>query len=142
MIVVNVSKHLRSLMGVQIWYALPSYPGGHIQVDLWLFTSQIALIPHWLSYTHGSLHFWLIHASVLEQSVSTVHSGLHWTYGSPCNPGGQLQIHLSPDVLVIAFNPHGLGSHGSDTVGSMGGGRLHSIRALPMYPGRQEQSGE
>lgn len=61
--------------------AFPSIPLGHLHIETWLKTSQMALIPHVPG--QGSTHLFLRQALSLGQSEFKTHSGRHSTYGSP-----------------------------------------------------------
>ena len=51
-----------------------SYPGGHVQIALWLFTEQLAGLEHgFLGTTQGLIQSSFRHASKDEQSLLSVH---------------------------------------------------------------------
>lgn len=64
-----------------LWYGSPEYPTGHVHVGRWLTTVQIAIGPHVPG--HGSWHLLRIQDLLGTQSVLTVHSGRHPSYGFP-----------------------------------------------------------
>lgn len=61
--------------------AFPVNPFGHEHIGKWLYTLQIASVPHVLK--HGSTHFFFTQAFSWGQSLLSKHSGLHPKYGSP-----------------------------------------------------------
>lgn len=104
----------------------PSYPVGQLQLGMWLTTKHSAPCPHVPG--QGSIHFKFLHALLGEQSVFSVHSGLHAMSGSPWYRGKHLQIPLSHSV----FCPQGDGLHGSGTKTSGGTILVHSVNASPV----------
>ena len=93
--------------------AFPVYPGGQVQVGMWLKTRHLALVPQ--VPEQGSTHLFPAHAALLEQSELRMHSGRQPLYGSPKRPGGQVQTQRVPprDDLAVALGPHGLGLQAS-----------------------------
>lgn len=87
-------------------------PWGHVHIGIWLYTLQIAFVPH--VPLHGSSHLFLMHALFIGQSVFKIHSGRHPEYGSPWYS----LIHVHLPLLHNAFGPHGDGLHGSEYCGS------------------------
>lgn len=70
---------------------------------------HLAPIPH--EPGHGSLHFWLMQAILLEQSEFITHSGLQFG-GFPIKVGKQAQDGLPPISLHSELGPHGVGTQG------------------------------
>lgn len=62
------------LIGLHLRNGSPENPAGQLHIGLWLMTWHCAWIPQ--VPTHGFTHFKLLHASFLEQSELTTHSGL------------------------------------------------------------------
>lgn len=66
-------------------------------------TRQSAFVPQ--APMHGSTHFCLLHASVVEQSRLTIHSG--WQFGgAPRNPGRQVHTGRPSTIRHSALDPH------------------------------------
>lgn len=61
-------------MRLHCWKGLPVYDGGQEQIGLWFLTIHFAPNPHVPG--QGSLHFWLVQASLRGHSELTTHSGL------------------------------------------------------------------
>lgn len=60
------------------------WPGGQLQIGLWLIVIHLAFIPHVPG--QGSVHFWFIQAWDWGHSGLITHSGLQ-TGGTPRKPG-------------------------------------------------------
>lgn len=99
-------------IGLHCVNAFPVNPSTHEHIATCLITWQLASIPQ--EPGQGSLHFWFIHAKLLEQSSLMVHSGLQLG-GLPSNSGRHEHDGMSWMFLHIAFNPQGEGIHGSLT---------------------------
>lgn len=82
-------------------------------MGMWLMTSHIAFCPQVPG--QGSAHLLRMHALSLGHSALTTHSGLHPTYGSPWYSG----LHVHTPLSQRAFDPQGVGLHGSTTWGSI-----------------------
>ena len=82
---------------------------------MWLTTRHSALWPHVPG--HGSLHFWLMHASWGAHSEFDTHSGRQFG-GAPVKPAMQEHEGWSPATLHSALGPQGDGRQGSEGVGS------------------------
>lgn len=104
-----------SMIGVQRMNGSPVYRDGQLHIGLWLTTWHLAFIPHVPG--HGSLHFWLLHASFCGQSALLVHSGLQ-VGGLPIYP----TTHEHTAWLLICrhweFGPQGDGLHGFVSIGA------------------------
>lgn len=81
-----------------------------MHIGRWFMTKHSAFGPH--EPGQGFWHLFLIHALLDAQSVLSVHSYLHPSYGFPSKPGRQLQEPAPFCSLQIALAPHGEGSHG------------------------------
>lgn len=80
---------------------------------------------------HGFLHFWFIHARLLEHSLLIVHSGLQFG-GFPIIPSTHEHAGESPETLHCELGPHGEGTHGFVGIGS---NRIssHRVNGSPVY---------
>lgn len=74
---------------------------------------------------HGSRHFSLMQAKLLEQSELTVHSGRQFG-GLPINVDKQEHDGTFPTLLHSALGPQGDGTHGftTSTCTGCGGGSI------------------
>lgn len=97
-------------MGEQYLKGSPVYEGKQVQVGVCDTTWQTAFDAHVPG--HGSIHLLFKQAFVGEQSVLTIHSGRHPSYGFPKYSGRQVQDPAPFCSLQIAFAPQGLGIHG------------------------------
>ena len=70
----------------------------------------------------GLAHLWSMQAKFWLHSELTRHSGRQLG-GSPIYSGRHEQIHWSFLSLWVLYGPHGLGSHGSETIGSTKDGK-------------------
>lgn len=84
----------------------PSYSGKQIQFGVWLTTRHSEFNPH--TPTQGFLHFWLIHAKLLEHSLLLTHSGRQLG-GTPTNSAKQEHEGESLITLHSALEPQGDG---------------------------------
>lgn len=92
----------------------PVYPILQMHMGLWLITLHCVLIPH--EFMHGDAHFWLMHASSLEHSLFTTHSGRQ-VGGLPMKFARQVHTAWSLTFRHWLFGPHGDGLQGSDSMG-------------------------
>lgn len=94
-------------LGVHWMKALPCIPSGHLQIGMWLRTSQMAVraqVPG-----QGSVHLLRMQARSRGQSVWRTHSGRQPEYGSPWYSG----MHEHWPFRHTAFGPQGDGLQGS-----------------------------
>lgn len=85
-------------------------------MGLWLITLQIVLRPQLPG--HGSIHFWLVHASFGAQSELTTHSGRQ-VGGAPIKPLMQVHVACILCCLQRLLGPQGDGLHGSLSKGAV-----------------------
>lgn len=104
----------------------PVYPILQMHIGLWLITLHCVLIPH--EFTQGDLHLLSMHASSLEHSLFTTHSGRQFG-GVPMKFAKQVHTACSFTVRHWLFDPHGDGLQGSDSfmVAVRGKVRLNSL---------------
>lgn len=104
--------------GLHCTNGLPVYPLIQTHIGVWLIVRHSVFTAH--EPGQGSLHFWLIHARWLEQSLLLLHSGLQFG-GIPMNSLRQEQEGLLFSTRHWAFGPQGDGWQGS--VGGTDGSR-------------------
>lgn len=94
-----------------------------MQIGLWLTTRHCASRPH--APGHGSWHFMLTQALDGGHSELEIHSGRQ-SGGTPSKPDWQEQTGWEPTGLQTLFGPHGEGSQGLTTDGSVGRTTVHT----------------
>lgn len=102
-------------MGEHLLNGSPSKRLEQVHIGLWLTTLHCAAIPQVPS--HGSLHFWLRHASFNGHSLLLTHSGRH-AGGLPMNPWTQEQTPIPFTSRHWLLGPHGDGLHGFSMTGA------------------------
>lgn len=104
-------------LGKQLLKGSPVISTGQVQMELWLNTLQTAFKPQ--DPGHGSTHFLLMQAKLLEHSELIVHSGRQFG-GIPMYCERQEQDGSPLISLHWELGPHGDGLHGSNGVVSTG----------------------
>lgn len=106
---VRAFQYLRFII-IQLWNGFPVYPGIHVHIGTWFIVWHCAFNAHVPG--HGSWHLFCWQTLSELQSVLTVHSGRHPSYGLPKYPGGHIQDPAWLCSLQMALLPHGDGVHG------------------------------
>lgn len=122
----NITEIFLRGAGKHLTNGSPVYPILQMHIGLWLITLHCVLIPH--EFTQGDLHLLSMHASSLEHSLFTTHSGRQFG-GVPMKFTKQVHTACSFTVRHWLFGPHGDGLQGSDSfvVAVRGKVRLNSL---------------
>lgn len=117
----------------------PVNPSRQVHMGEWFTTIQSAFAAHVPG--HGSIHLFLIHALLLEQSELTKHSGWQPSYGFPKYPFTHRHAPAPALSSHSVFGPHGDGVHGDICSFTGISLKMHCTAASPINPSGHIQIG-